>query len=168
MAASHILGNVLVLVCFLGIYIVMLRLNQCSFPAVKYFLGTLAEMLFFGGLGLGFYGLTDHLVAGYMAAMVYYISAIGIRSTESVSEAVLSIFHVRRKLYGEILPVRGSGGADGGGGISAVQEEVIFRKKCKGNIGKCVVMPEQTCSVRGWEKDPRMPTRIKTEIGILH
>ena len=59
----------------------MLRLNQCSFPAVKYFLGTLAEMLFFGGLGLGFYGLTDHLVAGYMAAMVYYISAIGIRST---------------------------------------------------------------------------------------
>lgn len=77
----RILGNVFLLACFLGIYIFMLYYNQCSFPAVKYFLGTLAEMLFFGGLGLGFYGLTDHLVAGYMAAMVYYISAIGIRST---------------------------------------------------------------------------------------
>lgn len=77
----RVLGNVFVLACLLGMYIFMLYYNQCSFPAVKYFLGTLAEMLFFGGLGLGFYGLTDHLVAGYMAAMVYYISAIGIRST---------------------------------------------------------------------------------------
>ena len=44
----RVLGNVFVLACLLGMYIFMLYYNQCSFPAVKYFLGTLAEMLFFG------------------------------------------------------------------------------------------------------------------------
>lgn len=73
----RLLGNVLLLAFLLGIYIFMLYVNQCSFPAVRYFLGTLAEMLFLGGLGFGFYGLTDNLVAGYMAAVVYYIIAVG-------------------------------------------------------------------------------------------
>lgn len=71
------LGNVLLLAFLLGIYIYMLRWNQCSFPAVRYFLGTLAEMLFLGAVGLSFYALADNLVAGYMAAMVYYITAVG-------------------------------------------------------------------------------------------
>lgn len=82
MKASHVylvrlMGNVLILAAFLGIYIFMLRSNQCEFPAAKFYFGVFAEMLFFGGLGLCFYGLSDNLVIGYMAPIVYYITAIG-------------------------------------------------------------------------------------------
>ena len=73
----RLLGNVILLAFLLGIYMCMLYAGGCTFPAVKYFLGTLAEMLFFGGLGVCFYGAADNLVAGYMAPMVYYIAAIG-------------------------------------------------------------------------------------------
>lgn len=82
MKASHVylvrlIGNMLILAAFLGIYIFMLRNNQCEFPAAKFYFGVFAEMLFFGGLGLCFYGLSDNLVIGYMAPIVYYITAIG-------------------------------------------------------------------------------------------
>lgn len=73
----RILGNVLILMIFLAFYIVMLEKNNCEFPVVKYYFGTLAEMLFFGGMGLLFYGLTDNLVIGYMIPIFYYIVAIG-------------------------------------------------------------------------------------------
>lgn len=73
----RLLGNVLLLAAFLGIYIWMLCFGGCTFPVVRYFLGTLSEMLFLGGLGLCFYGIADNLVAGYMAPMVYYIAATG-------------------------------------------------------------------------------------------
>ncbi len=70
-------GNILILTALLGIYIVVLAHNGCEFPAGRYFLGTLAEMLFLGGLGLFFYGLCDNLVIGYMAPIVYYVAAMG-------------------------------------------------------------------------------------------
>lgn len=73
----RILGNVFLLAVLLGFYMLMLHIGGCTFPAVKYFLGTLSEMLFFGGLGLCFYGITDNLAAGYMAPVVYYMSATG-------------------------------------------------------------------------------------------
>lgn len=73
----RILGNVLILMIFLAFYIVMLKKNSCEFPVVKYYFGTLAEMLFLGGMGLFFYGLTDNLVIGYMIPIFYYIVAIG-------------------------------------------------------------------------------------------
>lgn len=73
----RVLGNVLILMIFLAIYIVMLRENNCDFPVMKYYCGTLAEMLFLGGMGLFFYGLTDNLVIGYMIPIFYYIVAIG-------------------------------------------------------------------------------------------
>ena len=74
---TRLLGNVLLLALLLGVYMLMLYVGGCTFPAARYFLGTLAEMLFLGGLGLCLYGLSDNLVAGYMAPVVYYISAIG-------------------------------------------------------------------------------------------
>lgn len=73
----RLLGNVILLAFLLGIYMLALYFGGCTFLAVKYFLGTLAEMLFFGSLGLCFYGAADSLVAGYMAPMVYYIAAVG-------------------------------------------------------------------------------------------
>lgn len=71
------LGNMLIMAVFLGIYICVLENNNCEFPVIKYYAGTFAEMLFFGGLGFFFYGCSDNLVIGYMAPVVYYIMAIG-------------------------------------------------------------------------------------------
>lgn len=73
----RLLGNILLLTVLLGIYTFMLYLGHCEFPVMKYFLGTFAELLFFGGFGLFFYGLSDNLVVGYMASIVYYIIAVG-------------------------------------------------------------------------------------------
>lgn len=73
----RILGNVLLLALLLGLYIGILAHNRCEFPAGKYFFGTISEMLFMGGMGMFFYGLCDNLVIGYMAPIVYYITAMG-------------------------------------------------------------------------------------------
>lgn len=73
----RLLGNGCLLALFLGGYLWMLRRGNCTFPTAAYFLGTYAEMLFLGSIGLCCYGLFDHLVAGYMASMVYYITALG-------------------------------------------------------------------------------------------
>lgn len=74
---ARLLGNMVISAVFLGIYIFMLHHNHCEFPVVKYYLGIYAEILFFGGLGLCFYGISDNLVIGYMAPVVYYIAAVG-------------------------------------------------------------------------------------------
>lgn len=73
----RLIGNGAILGLFLGCYILMLRFNHCDFPAVRYFFGTYAEMLFFGGLGIFGYGLCDNLIIGYMAPILYYIIAMG-------------------------------------------------------------------------------------------
>lgn len=73
----RLIGNGLILAAFLAVYIIMLKHNNCKFPVVRYFLGTYAEMLFMGGLGLFCYGLCDNLVIGYMIPMFYYIIAMG-------------------------------------------------------------------------------------------
>ena len=73
----RIVGNILVLAMLLGLYMGMLVYHQCEFPVGRYFGGTLAEMLFLGGLGLFFYGLCDNLVIGYMMPFVYYAAAMG-------------------------------------------------------------------------------------------
>lgn len=70
-------GNILLLCVFLGVYTGMLKYNHCEFPVLEYYLGTFAELLFFGGLGLAFYGISDNLVVGYMAPIVYYVVAAG-------------------------------------------------------------------------------------------
>ncbi len=55
----RIAGNIVLLILLAGLYIGMLAYNQCDFPVVRYFLGTLTQMLFMGGLGLFFYGLCE-------------------------------------------------------------------------------------------------------------
>lgn len=73
----RLLGNMFILAVLLGIYIFVLKNNNCEFPAVRYYFGVFAEILFFGGLGLFSYGISDNLVIGYMASVVYYIIAVG-------------------------------------------------------------------------------------------
>lgn len=73
----RLFGNLVILAVFLGAYVLMLWQNQCEFPIPEYYFGVFAEMLFFGGMGLAFYGFSDNLVIGYMAPIVYYIAAVG-------------------------------------------------------------------------------------------
>ena len=65
----RLMTSVLILAALLGIYVWILARGNCSFPVAGYYCGTLAEMLFLGGLGLFFYG--------YMIPFFYYIVAIG-------------------------------------------------------------------------------------------
>lgn len=83
----RVLESVLILVLYLGIYLWFLHRNGCQMEVGKYFVGTLAEMLFMGGLGIISYSLTDNLIAGYMIPVFYYITAIGSGSK------VLKIFY---------------------------------------------------------------------------
>lgn len=73
----RIIEALLLLAAFLGIYMWMLRYNNCQMDFWRYYGGTMAEILFLGGLGVFFYGLFDNLVIGYMIPLFYYIAAIG-------------------------------------------------------------------------------------------
>ncbi len=73
----RLFGNIAVLALVLGGYVFMLSHNLCEFPEIRYYLGTLAEILFLGGMGLFFYGLSDNLIIGYMMPAVYFILAVG-------------------------------------------------------------------------------------------
>lgn len=73
----RILQSVVFLSVLLGAYLWMLMANHCEMDVYHYFGGILAEMIFFGGLGICSYALFDHLVAAYMVPMVYYVIAIG-------------------------------------------------------------------------------------------
>ena len=43
----------------------------------RYFFGTMAEILAFGGLGIFAYAVSDNLIVGYMIPLGYYIAATG-------------------------------------------------------------------------------------------
>ena len=74
---ARLLGNMLILGVLLGVYLWTLKNNRCEFPAVRYYFGVFAEMLFLGGLGLFFYGVSDNYVLGYMVPVIYYLIALG-------------------------------------------------------------------------------------------
>ncbi|HWT76698.1 MAG TPA: hypothetical protein VN258_18525 [Mobilitalea sp.] len=65
------------LAILIGSYILILKNNQCIFPEWEFFLGTLAEALFLGGMGLCAYSLFDQIAIAYLLPMMYYIMAIG-------------------------------------------------------------------------------------------
>lgn len=73
----RVVQAMVILAVFLGIYILLLKSGGCTFEGIKFYLGTLAEMLFLGGIGILAYSLSDQVVIGYMAPMVYYLAAFG-------------------------------------------------------------------------------------------
>ncbi|WP_138264589.1 hypothetical protein [[Clostridium] hylemonae] len=75
--AVRIVEAILAMGIFLGVYVWMLCYNNCEMDVLRYYGGTLAEMLFLGGLGVLCYGLADNLVIGYMVPVFYYIVAMG-------------------------------------------------------------------------------------------
>jgi membrane-associated HD superfamily phosphohydrolase len=61
----------------IGGFILLLKQNYCSFPEMKYYLGTIAEAAFLGGLGFCAYSITDQIAIAYMVPMIYYILNYG-------------------------------------------------------------------------------------------
>lgn len=73
----RILESGIVLALLIGAYILLLIHNNCIFPGIKYYLGTLAEAFFLGSMGLCAYRLSDQIAVAYMLPMVYYIMNFG-------------------------------------------------------------------------------------------
>ena len=42
----------------------------------KYYFGTMAEIIAFGGIGIFAYAVTDNLIVGYMIPLGYYVAGI--------------------------------------------------------------------------------------------
>lgn len=58
-------------------YMMVMRAGNCEMEQWKYFFGTVVEIIAFGGLGVFAYGVSDNLIIGYMAPLMYYAAAIG-------------------------------------------------------------------------------------------
>lgn len=69
--------SVLVSGILLFVYMGVMRHGNCEMELGKFFFGTMAEMLAFGGIGILAYAWSDNLIVGYMAPIVYYVIAYG-------------------------------------------------------------------------------------------
>lgn len=80
LTAVHVIRIIqacIVLIIFIFSYIIFLKINNCTFPVINYFLGTLLEAVFLGGMGILAYSFSDQIAIAYMLPMVYYIMAMG-------------------------------------------------------------------------------------------
>lgn len=73
----RLLQSLFVLAVILLVFLSFLRQKNCSFPFWKYFLGTMADCLFLGGMGLVIYSISDYATMAYMIPFLYYIINIG-------------------------------------------------------------------------------------------
>lgn len=64
------------LMALLALYMAAMKGGNCQFDFGKLYLGTLATMVFLGGMGILLYALTDQVVIGYMIPILYYILCI--------------------------------------------------------------------------------------------
>lgn len=67
------LQSIFILVILLLSYLFFLKQNMCEFPFWHYFLGTMADCLFLGGLGLMIYSITDYVTMAYLLPLFYFI-----------------------------------------------------------------------------------------------
>lgn len=69
----RLLQSFLVLTVILLAFLMFLKQQNCNFPFWKYFLGTMADCLFLGGMGLLIYSISDYVTMAYMISFLYYI-----------------------------------------------------------------------------------------------
>lgn len=58
------------------IFLLVMRAGDCEMEPVKYYFGTMAEVIAFGGLGIFAYAVSDNLIVGYMIPLGYYVAGI--------------------------------------------------------------------------------------------
>jgi hypothetical protein len=91
---NRTLEAILSVAVLVGIYILILQRTNCIFPEIKYYLGTLAEAVFLGGMGLCAYSFFDQLAVAYMLPLMYYILAFG------AGKKLLKDFYLFSMVYG--------------------------------------------------------------------
>lgn len=57
-------------------YMAVMAANHCEMSFGPYFFGTLATMIFMGGLGIFAFAAADHQIIAYLVPMFYYIVAV--------------------------------------------------------------------------------------------
>ncbi len=72
----RLLQSIFILLILLFIYLLFLKQNQCEFPFWSYFLGTIADCFFLGGMGLVIYSITDYVTIAYLVPFFYFIANI--------------------------------------------------------------------------------------------
>lgn len=80
MAVIYVIRIVQALVCVMVLlagYMAVMQAGNCEFEFLKCYFGTLAGVVFLGGMGILIYGLTDQVIAGYMIPILYYMLCIG-------------------------------------------------------------------------------------------
>lgn len=73
----RVLLTLVVSMALVFVYMYAMKQGNCQMETGKYFFGTLAEMLAFGGVGILAYAISDNLIVGYMAPVMYYVAAFG-------------------------------------------------------------------------------------------
>lgn len=58
------------------IFLLVMKAGNCEMEPVKYYFGTMAEVIAFGGLGIFAYAVSDNLIVGYMIPLGYYVAGI--------------------------------------------------------------------------------------------
>ena len=58
------------------IFLMVMRAGNCEMESLKYYFGTMAEVIAFGGLGIFAYAVSDNLIVGYMIPLGYYVAGI--------------------------------------------------------------------------------------------
>ena len=58
------------------VFLLVMQAGNCEMEPVKYYFGTMGEVIAFGGLGVFAYAVTDNLIVGYMIPLGYYAAGI--------------------------------------------------------------------------------------------
>lgn len=74
---TRMIINFLFTAVLIGIYMAAMKAGNCGMETGKYYFGTLAEAVAFGGLGVFACSVSDNLIVGYMIPLVYYALALG-------------------------------------------------------------------------------------------
>lgn len=62
----------------LVLFLYALKLGDCHFAFGTFYYAAVADCVALGGLGILCYGITDNLVLGYMAPVIYYVASMGV------------------------------------------------------------------------------------------
>lgn len=79
-------------------YLDVLKYGDCRFPFGPVFWGSLATMVYLGGLGAAVFSFSKNLVAGYMIPIVFYIGNFG------GGQKYMGIFYLFSMSLGEYGP----------------------------------------------------------------
>jgi flagellar biosynthesis protein FliQ len=73
----RLIEAIFIVTVIIGVFMIYLRTQECSFSFVPYFYGTVTNCIFLGGLGILMYSISNNLPVGYMVPVLYYMMCFG-------------------------------------------------------------------------------------------